>query len=118
MSSFDPKLPNLELLEYQFKHILNKDILLEPALVSQYIESHHITHASFTTRFGVELLEHYELPLKLVALGGERLDVLPNSKVKLFNVYGPTEFTIISTYAEVENIDNYWTHFPNHPDNY
>lgn len=88
-------------------HILNKDILLEPALVSQYIESHHITHASFTTRFGVELLEHYELPLKLVALGGERLDVLPNSKVKLFNVYGPTEFTIISTYAEVENIDNY-----------
>lgn len=88
-------------------HILSENVLKEPKLVASYIEDNGITGTGFTTRFGIEMLNHYELPLKFMALGGERLDMVPKSNIKLFNAYGPTEFTVNSTIAILEKNKNY-----------
>ncbi|WP_288736153.1 non-ribosomal peptide synthetase [uncultured Parabacteroides sp.] len=81
-------------------HILSDDLLKEPVAISEYIRKYRLTGGSFTTQFGVELLNHYDLPLKYVTVGGERLEVVPNITARFFNSYGPTEFTVGSTFFE------------------
>ena len=82
-------------------HILSEIVVKEPALIDEYIEKNGITGAFFTTRFGVEMMKHYELPVKHITLGGERLDCVPKTNARFFNGYGPTEFTVFSVLAEL-----------------
>ena len=88
-------------------HILSEIVLKEPALINEYIEKNKITGAFFTTRFGVEMMKHYELPVEYITLCGERLDCIPKTNARFFNAYGPTEFTVYSTIAELDPTKHY-----------
>lgn len=81
-------------------HILSDDIIKEPTQVASYITQQQLTGGNFTTQFGCELLRHYDLPLKYLTVGGERLNEIPKTKARFFNTYGPTEFTVDATFFE------------------
>lgn len=82
-------------------HILPESIKLELNLLRQYIIQNDLTLGTFTTRFGIELLDGYPLPLRTAVLGGEKLSKNPRTKTEIINGYGPTEFTVCSHYYRV-----------------
>ena len=81
-------------------HILSDQIIKEPALIAEYITKEQLTGGNFTTQFGLGILRHYDLPLKYITVGGERLDEIPATTARFFNSYGPTEFTVDATFFE------------------
>ena len=73
------------------------------ALLSDFIIKNGITGGTFTTQLGQMLLQMYpDLPLKYLLVGGEKMTVAPDCKCRLINGYGPTEFTVASTFFDVE----------------
>lgn len=77
---------------------VRKDIML----MRSYIKKNGITGGCYTTQFG-QLLGDDAEPLKLdyIVLGGEKMTSVPNITGKVYNTYGPTEFTVDATYCEV-----------------
>lgn len=81
-------------------HILSDQIIKEPASIAEYLTKERLTGGNFTTQFGLGILRHYDLPLKYITVGGERLDEIPATTARFFNSYGPTEFTVDATFFE------------------
>ncbi len=73
------------------------------ALLRDFIVENGITGGTFTTQLGQMLLQMYpDLPMKYLLVGGEKMTVAPECKCRLINGYGPTEFTVASTFFDVE----------------
>ena len=73
------------------------------ALMRDFIVKNAITGATFTTQLGLMLLQAYpDLPLKHMMVGGEKMTVAPPCQCRLINGYGPTEFTVQTTFFDVE----------------
>ena len=88
-------------------HIISDDMRYDMAGLYEYIGRNKITHCTFATQFGMELLRQFDVTLKTITLGGEKLQHVPKRNVKLINGYGPTEFTISSNYYEVNQEEAY-----------
>lgn len=88
-------------------HILADNLIREPEKIVDYIRSHNLTGGSFATQLGVEILSNYNLNLKYVSVGGEKLEKHIDSNARCFNLYGPTEFTVDATFFEIEKGVNY-----------
>lgn len=84
-------------------HIPNASLRKDVDAIRQYIIDHNITGGNYTTAFGTLLLASCPaLPLRYVTVGGERLDKIPSGLTcRFFNSYGPTEFTVDSTFWEM-----------------
>lgn len=80
--------------------IVGEEIRLDLAALSDYFERHRVTHAFMTTQVGRQFaLEFRSHPtLKHLSVGGEKLVPLdPPAGYRLYNLYGPTECTILTT---------------------
>ena len=90
-------------------HILEDEIIKEPSAIADYLHDNQITGGNFTTRFGVDFLRHYgkKLHLDYLTLGGERLMQKPDTDIRVFNSYGPTEFTVDATFSELMQANDY-----------
>lgn len=73
----------------------------------KFIEKHNINGGGYTTRFGQILALNTTLDLDYIVLGGEAMTIVPNTRGKIFNAYGPTEFTVDATYFELEKGTKY-----------
>ena len=82
-------------------HIMPEDTLLDPKKIHQFLLHHHITGGCYTTHLGTILTKHFNLPMDYICLGGEQLSTYPNTHPRVFNTYGPTEFTVDATYCEL-----------------
>ena len=72
-------------------------------LLSEFIRKNGIMGGTFTTQLGQMLLQMYpDLPLKYIVVAGEKMAVAPKCNCRLINGYGPTEFTVLSTFFDVE----------------
>lgn len=78
-------------------HILSERIRLDPAAFYQYALDEGLTDVTFSTQVGVEFMRQYDLPLRSITIGGEKLNIVPPHSCLLYNMYGPTEFTVAST---------------------
>ena len=71
--------------------------------VRDFIKKNKINGGCYSTLFG-QLLGMDETPLDVdyFVLGGEAMTQVPNVRGKIYNTYGPTEFTVDSTYFEIK----------------
>ena len=76
-------------------------------LLALFIRQRQVTGGCFTTRLGLALAEAHHIDLEYFCLGGERLTVNPKVGGKVYNTYGPTEFTVDATYYELEEDKQY-----------
>ncbi len=79
-------------------HILSSKLRLDTEGMCQYFREQHITGISISTQLGMEMINGFELPLRYMVMGGEKMKQLRKTSVKLINEYGPTEFAVCSSY--------------------
>ena len=74
----------------------------------KFIERHKINGGSYSARFGQLLTdENHPLDMNYISLGGEAMTNPPNISGKVFNAYGPTEFTVAATIFELKHGKTY-----------
>ena len=84
-------------------HIMPEGIRRDLEKMHQFLLEHHITGGCYTTHLGVMLAQRYPLPMEYLCLGGERLTTYLHTQPRVFNTYGPTEFTVDATYCQLDN---------------
>ena len=84
-------------------HILSDDLRRDMGGMYQYFQDHQIVGLTLPTQMGMAMLNSYDsLPLHYVMMGGEKLLPVKKTNVKIINGYGPTEFTVCSSYHVVD----------------
>ena len=80
-------------------YILPSDMRMDLAAIHQYIEENKLTIAFFTTQIGTQLASLFEFStIRLMSVGGEKLLPMKKPSFDFYNVYGPTECTLFSTF--------------------
>jgi len=91
-------------------HIIDDHIKLTAPLFFDWLVKHHITIADLPTAY-LQILFTMQWPdepaLRIVKVGGERLTNYPpnNFPADVWNIYGPTEDTIESTFMKIHSKD-------------
>ncbi|SMC86734.1 non-ribosomal peptide synthetase [Sporomusa malonica] len=88
-------------------HIVSEDMRQDMQALHRYLIAHNITDGAFSTQLGTELINQFDVPLKSITLGGEKLKAVKKISGTLVNGYGPTEFTISSSYHIVDQDKEY-----------
>jgi len=107
--SFDASVKNLfpALCVGGSVHTIAEKMRFDPGAFCRYATEHGITDTSFPTQLGLEALRQYAFSIRNIALGGEKMSFIPPHTGRLFNVYGPTEFTDVSTVHRLEKDREY-----------
>ena len=82
-------------------HILSSELRQDMEGMCDYFKNQHITGMTMSTQLGMEMNNSFELPLRYMVMGGEKMNPTRRTSVKLINGYGPTEFTVCSSYHVV-----------------
>jgi len=107
--NFDASLPDMfgPLVCGAQVHVISSSFRYELGSLNQYLFNKKITGMTLSTQVGMELLESYDLTLNYLFLGGESLHVSRKTPVRVINGYGPTEFTVCSSYHIVDPNQTY-----------
>ena len=88
-------------------HILSASMRIDLQGMCRYFKDNHIVGLLLTTQVGMLMMSLYDLPLRFLMVGGEKLTGFKPSSMKLFNCYGPTEFTVCSAFHLIDNNKEY-----------
>ena len=83
-------------------HIADEDMRIDLQSLVEYIKENHITGMLVNTQIGMELIRNYDLDLRYLMLGGDRMLPVKSIKTCVYNAYGPTEFTAASSFYKVK----------------
>ena len=84
-------------------HIYGEELRKDLPGMREYIVKNNIEGGTMSTQIGMTLLDTYpDLPLRYLVVGGEKLMPISKTDVRIFNGYGPTEFTVCSSYQVVD----------------
>ena len=103
--SFDASLPDLypPLTCGAELHVLSSELRKDLGGMHAYFTAQEIEVLTLPTQLGMELLNQYaDLPLRYMMVGGEKLQPTRYAIRELYNGYGPTEFTVCSSYHMVD----------------
>ena len=92
-------------------HIMPSSIRKDLDSIYGFLVDNRITGCGFTTSLSKMMIENYDLPLRYITAGGEKLSgVVSTGHPQIINVYGPTECTdhtsvhFLETGREYDNI--------------
>ena len=71
-------------------------------LIMPVITAQMITGMTISTAVGMALLNQQEINLDYIMLGGEKFVPVKKSNTRLYNGYGPTEFTVCSSFHIID----------------
>ena len=102
--SFDASIDDLmpPLAQGAQLHILSSELRHDLQEMNDYFKRHNIVGLTLSTQLGIEMLKNYQLPLKYLLLGGSKMSKVPIGNTRVINGYGPTEFTVCSSYYALE----------------
>ena len=84
-------------------HIYGEEIRKDLPGMREYITKNGIEGGTMSTQIGMTLLDTYpDLPLRYMIVGGEKMMPISKTNVRIVNGYGPTEFTVVSSYQIVD----------------
>lgn len=84
-------------------HILPEALRKDLDGISQYIRENQINGLTLSTALGMAMLNQFsDLPLKYMMMGGEKMLPFPKTAVRVYNGYGPTEFSVCSSFHVVD----------------
>ena len=83
-------------------HIVSDAMYKDMDGIVSYMREHHVTSANMSAPIGMALLNQYDLDLECMMLGGEKFKPVKKTRTRLINGYGPTEFTVNSSYHVVD----------------
>jgi amino acid adenylation domain-containing protein len=85
-------------------HIIGEDIKLDIRQLADYYEKHHITISFLPTQMCQHFMEEAGkiASLRYLLTGGDRLNRFVEGDYRLYNNYGPTENTVVTTSCPVE----------------
>lgn len=92
-------------------YIVPEPARMDIGLLRQYLADNAITGGCYTTQLGQLLGSGEPLEVDYICLGGEKMTTTPQTTGRVLNTYGPAEFTVDSTYFEVEK----GRHYDNNP---
>lgn len=80
-------------------HILSDEVRFDLRAINRYFNENGITHSFMTTQVGRQFALTTDCrTLRVISMGGEALVPFdPPSGIEVYNLYGPTECTILST---------------------
>ena len=88
-------------------HIFDEIVRKDLDLTYQYIVDHGVTNLCMSTQIGMSMLNlHPDVPIKFLLIGGEKFLQVAKTNVKIYNGYGPTEFTVCSSYQLVDQTND------------
>ena len=90
-------------------HILSSELRLDMEGMCTYFKQNNIIGMTMSTQIGMEMINNHKLPLRYMVMGGEKMNQLRKTSVKLINGYGPTEFTVCSSYHIINQEREYKT---------
>ncbi|WP_420574981.1 amino acid adenylation domain-containing protein [Kordia sp.] len=84
--------------------ITNEEIRLDIFQLENFFKTNEITHAYVPSRICQELVENDVKDLETILVtGGEALSFSKPTSLRIYNNYGPTENTVVTTYHEYAN---------------
>jgi gramicidin S synthase 2 len=85
-------------------YILPSHMRMDLLRMNQYMEENGLTVAFMTTQIGRQFAEDIDNhSLRLLSVGGERLIATKKPRYGFYNIYGPTECTICSTFFNIKS---------------
>ncbi|NOQ24125.1 MAG: amino acid adenylation domain-containing protein, partial [Bacteroidales bacterium] len=87
-------------------YIIDENIKLDSEEVNKYFEKKNITVSFLPTQLCEKFMEHDNKSLKILLTGGDKLNTFKQRDYKLYNNYGPTENTVVTTRFEVQSLEN------------
>jgi amino acid adenylation domain-containing protein len=88
-------------------HIISSEIRLDIEALNQYFEKHCVTIAFLPTPVCHQFMEQENRSLRKLLTGGDKLQHFSKRNYNLYNNYGPTENTVVTTaYPVIEHMEN------------
>ncbi|UII29506.1 amino acid adenylation domain-containing protein [Fulvivirga maritima] len=83
-------------------HIINNSLKLDVKKLNEYYNRNGISISFLPTQVCEEFMKEDNSSLRILLTGGDNLRKMANNRYQIFNNYGPTENTVVSTSGQLE----------------